>query len=151
MGNINNDEMKNAKKRGFVFVGMSLIDAVWMNDVVSVKALIASGADLEEKDVFGSTPLSVAAWRGFVECAKVLLEAKADLKAKGFGEQPLYAASFHGHVDCVKVRRGWSSSYGWQFCNVSPSSALHRVQGKCQLTRRLWICTVAVCSVSWTS
>ena len=121
MGNDNNNEMKKRqKKRGFVFVGMSLYNAVWNNDMVSVKALIASGADLEEKDAAERTALHEAAKNGFVECAKALLEAKADLETKcDYGGTPLSMAAAYGRVNCVKVRRGWSSSYGWQFCNVS--------------------------------
>jgi ankyrin repeat protein len=85
---------------------MDLIEAVERNDVESVKAIIAGGggADFATLDGVGVTALYWASYKGFVECVKVLLEAKADTeKAEENGYTPLHVASLGGRLECVKV------------------------------------------------
>jgi uncharacterized protein len=84
---------------------MDLIEAVKRNDVESVKTIIAcGGVDLNRVDGNWWSALYCASIGGFVECVKVLLEAKADIeKADGVGYTPLHAASWKGHLQCVKV------------------------------------------------
>ena len=83
----------------------ALIDAVEKNDVALVRQLIGRGVYVDGVDnAWGRSALYWAAREGFVECAKVLLEANADVhKANDSGWNPLHPASYNGHVECVKV------------------------------------------------
>ena len=70
----------------------TLIDAVYNEDLAAVKALIASGADVNmRKADDGSTPLHVAVFVCNIEIVKVLLAAKADVNAKdNKGQTPAF-------------------------------------------------------------
>lgn len=86
----------------------SLTIATRNDDVKLVKLLIASGVDvnaIEEDAGHGRySPLKWACLKGFVECAKTLLEAKADPNERTLHfEAPLHEASFAGQVECVKL------------------------------------------------
>lgn len=60
----------------------ALEQAATEGDVEQVKALIASGADLESRILDGEhTPLMRAAYRGHYEVMKILIEAGADINA----------------------------------------------------------------------
>ena len=78
----------------------------WFNNVKGIKALISSGADLEERTRVGAKPsrhghvtaLHVAAQYSNLEAAKLLLEAGADVNARtqlpkpNGGATPLFSA-----------------------------------------------------------
>ena len=82
-----------------------MIDAAKKNDVALVKELIGRGVDVNGADVFECTALYCAARGGFVECARLLLEANANVnEADDDGWMPLHCASNCGHDECVKVR-----------------------------------------------
>ncbi len=84
-----------------------LLSAVENEDDVSVEilsALIEAGADIHESGISGSTPLHMAAARGFVEKASLLLNAGARIdqrKEIDGHETPLMEASFCGHPRMV--------------------------------------------------
>ena len=84
----------------------ALIDAARKNDVALVRQLIGRGVYVDGVDnAWGRSALYWAAREGFVECAKVLLEANAEVsKADNVGWTALHNASNHGRVECVKVR-----------------------------------------------
>ena len=84
---------------------MSLIEAVKRNDIESVKAIVAGGGvDVNTVDGDGRTALLWAAQNGFVDCVKILLDAKADVdKVNQLDSTPLHGASLNGRVECVKV------------------------------------------------
>jgi len=56
-----------------------LIQAIEKNDLLTLEALLQSGADLEQKDSYGCTPLQAAVALGNVEIARILLNAGAEL------------------------------------------------------------------------
>ena len=57
-----------------------LIDKVRANDVEAVKALVAAGADLNEREEFyAMTPLILACNSNYTEMAKVLIDGGADI------------------------------------------------------------------------
>ena len=70
-----------------------------------MKLLIDRGADVNRHDgLEKETPLHYAAKYGNVELAKLLLEAKADPRAKEFhGKTPLDLAKENKHQDIVKL------------------------------------------------
>jgi hypothetical protein len=87
--------------------------AVRENNVTEVKRLIASGADVNEKDYTGYTPLHWSANADFlnavsVNClaiAQLLVDAGADVNAHDYyGENtPLDGAAFWGHEEMIKL------------------------------------------------
>src|SRR5947209_8022725 len=60
----------------------SLLDAVRAGDPAEVMALLAAGADLDEKDGDGWTALMLVTVKGHLDVARELLNAGADLHAK---------------------------------------------------------------------
>ena len=101
-----------------------LIDAVRANDLVTVKRLLAEGADVEDMGLTGETPLVEAAARGHSPIVAVLLESGARVEDPRRVDSVLYlelrrlrepnvilftpvsaivAASLGGHVDTVEL------------------------------------------------
>jgi ankyrin repeat protein len=75
----------------------SVADAVMDGDAKAVAALVARGADVNEKDADGITPLMQAASAGRLEILRLLIEAKADVAARNAGgASALTAAAFSG-------------------------------------------------------
>jgi ankyrin repeat protein len=73
-----------------------LTAAVQARDIVRVKALLASGADANEKTPFGS-PLNIAVSDGQPEIVTVLLDAGANIESAGpGGRHPLHSAAARG-------------------------------------------------------
>lgn len=79
-------------------------EATFFGDLEGVKQHIAYGTDLNQKDEFGSTPLSVSITFGKSDIAAALIEAGADLSITGpDGSTPLHSAAFFGRVQVVKL------------------------------------------------
>ena len=79
-------------------------EAVFFGNLEAVKQHIAYGSDLNQKDEYGSTPLSVSITFGKDEIAKSLIEAGSDLTITGpDGSTPLHGAAFFGRVNTVKL------------------------------------------------
>ena len=71
-----------------------------------LKLLITVGADVNQADENGRTPLYRAASVGHTECVKLLLLAAPGIevnKANNSGYTPLYWAALRGHTECVKL------------------------------------------------
>jgi CubicO group peptidase (beta-lactamase class C family) len=83
---------------------VSLHMAALKGDVDAVRRHIEAGSDLNEKDMFGSTPLIVAATFGKTEAARALIEAGADMEIMSSeGSAPLHIAAFLGHKEIVGI------------------------------------------------
>ena len=83
---------------------VSLSDAVSRGDLATVKSLLTSGANVNEADTDGSTPLLLAAYQGSAEVVKVLLAHGADPnRAAKNGSTPLFWAAKNGHIEVVKL------------------------------------------------
>ena len=81
-----------------------LIVAVKKNVIPLVNQLIESGVNVNGVDEDGRTALYWAAHGGFVECAKLLLEAKADVNTGNrFKWTPLHVVWNFGHLACGRV------------------------------------------------
>ena len=79
-----------------------LMRGVERGDVHAVRALLCTGADVDEADQWGMTALLWASQEGHMDIVRALLKAGADInKANKYGYTALYRASFKGHTDIV--------------------------------------------------
>ena len=83
----------------------TLMRAVKDHDAAQVKQLIAQGVDVNELDSGGDAPLIIAAYNGYTEIVKLLLDAGADVGAldPGMKATALHAASYAGHAEAAKL------------------------------------------------
>jgi uncharacterized protein len=83
----------------------ALMDAVIRNDAAAVKKLIAQGVNVSELDDNQDAPLVMAAYKGYTEIVKLLLEAGADVTAvdPGMKATALHAAAYAGRAEAAKL------------------------------------------------
>jgi ankyrin repeat protein len=82
----------------------SLTEAVKTNDIGKINMLLSSGADVNDRDQLGETPLHVAAVRGYREASSLLIANGADVNAEDKrGLTPLHAAAWMGHTEIVTM------------------------------------------------
>lgn len=83
---------------------MTIHEAAFLGDLDGLKAHINAKTDLNQKDEYGSAPLSIAAVFGKPQVAKMLIDAGADLNVKsGDGSTPLHSAAFFGRKEIVQM------------------------------------------------
>ena len=83
---------------------MSLLEAAWKGDTEKVQALLAKGADVNAKAVYGTTALMFAALEGHTDIVQALLEKDADVNAKAvYGTTALMTAEKKGHKEVVQL------------------------------------------------
>ena len=81
----------------------TLFEATFLGKLDLVKQHIAAGTDLNEKDDFGSTALTIAITFGKPDIALALIAGGADIEAKGGdGSTALHSAAFFARTDIVK-------------------------------------------------
>ena len=81
-----------------------LLEAASDGDADKVADLIRKGANVNVKDRWGWAPMSMAAYGGYPEIAKLLIEAGADLDYQDVdGDSPLDLATNKGHTPVVLV------------------------------------------------
>jgi len=84
--------------------GLNLHLAALEGNIDAIRHHIKAGSNLNEKDMFGSTPLIIAATFGKTEVARALLEAGADMTiGNKEGSTPLHIAAFFCHSEIVKA------------------------------------------------
>src|SRR5688572_17112207 len=79
----------------------SLMKAVQHNDPAAVKRLIAEGVNVSELDANGDAPLVMAAYKGYTEVVRLLLEAGADVAAVDPG---MKATAIHAAANARRPR-----------------------------------------------
>lgn len=79
-------------------------EAAFFGNTEAIKAHIAYGSDLNEKDAYGSTPLHIATLFGKTDAAILLIDAGADLsQTSADGSTALHTAAFFCRTDIVKA------------------------------------------------
>lgn len=83
----------------------ALMKAVKDNNVAAVKELIKQKINVNELDASQDAPLIMAAYKGYTEIVKLLLEAGADVSAvdPGMKATALHAAAYAGHAEAAKL------------------------------------------------
>lgn len=75
----------------------------WLGHEDDVRKIIAQGADVNEKNDAGETPLYIAAWTGNLEVAEILIEAGADVNVRDiYGDTPLMAAADQSNAQMIE-------------------------------------------------
>lgn len=82
---------------------IQLMQAAGRGDIASIKALLASGAQVNAVDAWGNSALLNAARQGEVESARILLKAGAYADGRGGAMSPLAAAALRGHTLLVRL------------------------------------------------
>ena len=83
---------------------LSLSEAVRLNDIPRIKALLEDGADVNATDELGECPLHIAAVRGYLQAATMLVAKGADVNAGDVrGLTPLHAAAWSGSNEIVAL------------------------------------------------
>jgi len=83
---------------------LQLIEAVKANNLAAVERLIQSGADLNQQDEHGWTPLNWAAGKGDIETIRLLIEKGADVFKVGVDQRtPYLIALAFGHAEAVEL------------------------------------------------
>jgi hypothetical protein len=84
--------------------GMDLHAATFMGNLEAIQQHIKAGSNLNEKDEYGSSPLTIAATFGKTEVAKALIKAGADMNCKNNdGSTPLHTAAFFCRIEIVEA------------------------------------------------
>ena len=83
----------------------ALMKAVQANDLARVKDLIAQGADVSALDENQDAPLIIAAYKGYTDIVRLLLEAGADITAvdPGMKATALHAAAYAGRTAAARL------------------------------------------------
>jgi PBP1b-binding outer membrane lipoprotein LpoB len=83
---------------------ISIHDAAYDGNIEAIKQHIAAGADVNEKDEKGATPLHGAAFTGRMEVVELLIANGANVNAKDKdGGTPLLHATLSGHREIVEL------------------------------------------------
>lgn len=85
--------------------GQRLVEAARTGNLAAVRALLASGIDVNARVKYDATPLLVAAQENRLAVVQALIAAHADLEAKtsDLGVRPLDAAADRGHDGVVQA------------------------------------------------
>ena len=77
-------------------------NTIFFNDAKTLKKLISSGEDVDQKDCHGNRALHLVARNGYLECLRELILAGADINVQDdAGESPLHLAAQYGELNCV--------------------------------------------------
>lgn len=83
----------------------ALMNAINKNDSARVQELIQQGTDVNQLEANGDAPLVMAAYKGYHEIVRLLLEAGADVGAvdPSMKATALHAAAYAGRTEAAKL------------------------------------------------
>jgi hypothetical protein len=123
-----------AELRALGYVGLEpkgpdLWRAIESGSLEQVRQSLKAGADANQRDeVFGATPLSMAAMAGDVELATLLLAAGAEVEGRNRdGATPLISAAFLGRADVLALFLDRGADRGARNANGDTALAATRV------------------------
>lgn len=100
---------------------LKLIEAVKAGDVKTVLELIEAGADVNQQDEHGWTPLNWTAGKGDIACLKMLLAHNADPAKVGRDERrPYQIALAAGHAEAARLLRDAETKAGAGYGSEQP-------------------------------
>lgn len=113
---------------------LRLIEAVKSDDLRAAKELIESGAEINQQDEHGWTPLTWAAGKGSTSLVQLLIESGGDIYKVGNDQRTPYDIALGaGHIESVKLllqaaqKSGRSfDDNGRRYCRAYPLSELRR-------------------------
>lgn len=80
----------------------SIHEAAFFGNLAAIEQHIKAGSNLNEKDQFGSTPLTIAATFGKTDIALALIDGEADITIRSAdGSSPLHTAAFFCRTEIV--------------------------------------------------
>ena len=87
-----------------VKLSLLLIRAARLGSVNLVEQMIAKGANVNQFNKEGESPLWVASSEGHTDVIRTLIDNGAKVEqGDEFGYKPLHAAAYQGHLDAVKL------------------------------------------------
>ncbi len=115
-----------------------LHEAVIQNSRDKITALLAGGADVNEKNADGLTPLHYAAAIGLLPVAKLLLEKGADVNAVDNRKvTPLFFATQEGHAEIVKLLIAHKADVNLQHMHGASPLHVTALDGRVAIARDL--------------
>lgn len=86
-------------------LNQQLFEAVYANDIDTIKQVIKDGADVNIKDEYGRTPLHKAALYGYTEITKMLIEKGADVNCEEDTDKvsSIHMTAWYGYFETAKV------------------------------------------------
>ena len=81
-----------------------LIELIELDDLSELKKIISMGADINEKDEYGYSPLHEAVTRGTLESMNILLNEGAKINiVDTYGDSPLHLAVQNSDIEKIKL------------------------------------------------
>ncbi len=95
---------QNANESNTQAPKQTIHEAAFMGNAKAIQQHVDAGSDLNVKDQYGSTPLTIAVTFDKTEVAKILINAGADIQATSAdGSSPLHTAAFLCRIEIVKA------------------------------------------------
>ena len=96
--------LRHALSRGANVDAGTLACAIHGGNINCLRLLLEAGADIDNADFYGRTPLHLSAQCGHLDCLQLLLEAGAETdKADPNGNAALHWAAWSGRLDCLRL------------------------------------------------